>query len=566
LDRNAMNDQSLIARARKAGLAPEWIDASGRSKIVSPETLRAVLEALSGYEAAEEHAWTPCERCYSVAQAAPGRRVTGVAVQLYALRGSNGFGDLGALARFAREAGALGVDAVAVSPIHAPFLAAPNNLSPYAPSSRLFLNPLYAADVVPDDGKEGLVDWQSAAPAKISRLRDTYAVSFVSGADGRMRDHARFETLDAFFRAQGLSRWQDWPTAYRDPRSAEVETFAFAHRREVDFHAFLQALTERNLAEAQTAARSAGMSIGLIADIAVGMSPHGSHAWSAPGEVLRSLTIGAPPDIFNPQGQNWGLTTLSPAAGNEAFSDTWSASMRHAGGVRIDHALGLRRLWVIPDGAGPEDGVYLHYPMRDLLATLARVSRQHCAIVIGEDLGTVPDGFRSATRNAGLLGMEVLWFQRDGRNFLRHDRWSTQAAALTTTHDLPTLAGWWQGRDIDWLEKLGRKSEHGDAATERLARDEDRARLWSAIGAGDEPPLEQPGAALEAALDFVGRTPCEIAIVPIEDLLGVVEQPNIPGTIDEHPNWCRRLPCGDTLSSANGRKNLATLLSARSSL
>jgi 4-alpha-glucanotransferase len=557
-----MIDEALFDHARKAGLAPHWTDASGRPQTVSPDTLRVVLDALGGYEA-EPDVPSGDARCFTVADAMAGRRATALAVQLYALRGSDGFGDLGALAHLAREAGPQGVDALAVSPIHAPFLAAPDDVSPYSPSSRLFLNPLYAADTMPDDGKDGLVDWPTASRAKLARLRAMFAKSDVPCADTRLRDHARFEALDEYFRAQNIYRWQDWPVAYRDPRGAEVEAFARAHQSDVDFHVFLQVLTDRNLTAAQNAARDAGMAIGLIADIAVGMSPHGSHAWSAPHEVLRGLTIGAPPDIFNPAGQNWGLTALSPAAESAAFADTWSAAMRRAGGVRIDHAMGLYRLWVIPKGGDAKDGVYLRYPMPRLIETLARVSQQHRAIVIGEDLGTVPDGFRDTIRGAGILGMEVLWFQREGRGFLPAERWRREATALTTTHDLATIAGWWRDRDIDWLETLNRKSEHGSIADERWARGEDRTHLWNAIGHGPEPAPDDAEPVIAAALDFVGRTPCEIALVPLEDIAGVVEQPNIPGTIDEHPNWRRRLPPGDLLSNAQARANLATLVKAR---
>lgn len=558
-----MSDAALYVRARKAGLAPDWIDAAGKHMAVSPDTLRSVLDTLDGFEIGDAEYPSESGTCFSVGEAAPGRRVTALAVQLYALRGSDGFGDLGALARFAGAAAPLAIDAIAVSPIHAPFLATVDDISPYSPSSRLFLNPLYAAEDVPDDGLVGLVDWPQASRAKIVRLRAEFAGAPLATVDGRLRDHARFEALDAHFRAQGVHRWQDWPIAYRDPRSADVEAFARAHQSEIDFHAFLQTLTERSLADAQAAARNAGMTIGLIADIAVGMSPHGSHAWSAQHEVLRGLTIGAPPDIFNPQGQNWGLTALSPGAPREAFADTWDAAMRHAGGVRIDHAIGLNRLWVIPDGADPHDGVYLHYPMLALMALLAERSRAHRAIVIGEDLGTVPDGFREAMRGVGMLGMEVLWFQRDGRRFSPAERWSQHAAALTTTHDLPTIAGWWHGRDIDWLEKLGRKSEHGTVDAERWARGEDRAHLWSEIGHGLEPAPEETERVVEAAMAFVGRTPCEIAIVPVEDVVGIVEQPNIPGTLDEHPNWRRRLPPGDTLADPVTRANLAALTGGR---
>src|ERR1700753_2035024 len=208
LDRNAMSDR--LERARKAGLAPEWIDASGRHQTVAPDTLHAVLDAFGGYET-QEAAPVEQARCSSVHDAVPGGRATAIAVQLYSLRGSDGFGDLGALARFAQALGPLGVDAVAVSPIHAPFLSAPDDISPYAPSSRLFLNPLYAADDTPDDGQDGLVDWPRAARAKLAKLRERFSPA--PEPDARLRDHARFEALDAHFREQGLYRWQDWPAA-----------------------------------------------------------------------------------------------------------------------------------------------------------------------------------------------------------------------------------------------------------------------------------------------------------------------------------------------------------------
>jgi len=223
------------------------------------------------------------------------------------------------------------------------------------------------------------------------------------------------------------------------------------------------------------------MSIGIITDIAVGMDPLGSHAWSAPDELLRDLHVGAPPDIFNTRGQDWGLTGFSPRAllssGYNSFLATLRANMAHAGGVRIDHALGLRRLWVIPSGASPADGVYLHYPQRELLGLTALESQLNRAVVIGEDLGTVPEGFRDELVRAGVLGMQVLWFERDNRGgFISPGRWRRDAAAMTTTHDLPTIAGWWSGRDIDWQERLGQlRSPEKQQRSERAA---DRKLLW----------------------------------------------------------------------------------------
>jgi 4-alpha-glucanotransferase len=277
---------------------------------------------------------------------------------------------------------------------------------------------------------------------------------------------------------------------------------------------------------------------------------------------LCGLTIGAPPDVLQPEGQNWGITALSPGKGRVAFADTLDCAMRCAGGVRIDHAMGLQRLWVIPEGGGSKDGVYLSYPMHEMLGIVAQKSREHRAIVIGEDLGTVDPHFREAMQARHMLGMEVLWFQREAKRFLEPERWSSRSAALSTTHDLPTVAGWWMGRDIDWLERLGFHGEHGDAAAERRVRDEDRAHLWSAIGSGPLPAPEDYAAVVEAALAFIGRTPCPLAIAPAEDILSLVEQPNIPGTISQHPNWRRRLPSGDLFTK--GAANLAALKRGRS--
>jgi len=277
--------------------------------------------------------------------------------------------------------------------------------------------------------------------------------------------------------------------------------------------------------------------------------------------------------VFNPHGQDWGLTALSPSsfrdAGYGSFLATLHAAMRFAGGVRIDHAMGLCRLWLLPQGAHPSEGVYLHYPMHDLLSLVALESVRHRAIVIGEDLGTVPHGFRETMGEEGAMGMEVLWFQREGLRFFEPARWSAHAAALTTTHDLPTVAGWWRGRDIDWHERLNRKSGYADIAAERAVRATDRHQLWSALvragsATGDEPAGNDTEPVVRAATDFVGRTPCALAIVPVEDILGLVEQPNIPGTIDEHPNWRRRLPPGDAFASDSARANVAALVTARS--
>ncbi|WP_347554574.1 4-alpha-glucanotransferase [Robbsia sp. KACC 23696] len=403
--------------------------------------------------------------------------------------------------------------------------------------------------------------------------------------------------------AQGYD-WRQWPAALQDPESADVAAFVEAHRREVDFQLFLQWQASLGLARAQEAARAAGMPIGLIADLAVGCDSAGSQTWADPQAMLHGLSVGAPPDLFNREGQRWGLTTFSPRAlaqqGFAPFIEMVRAALRHAGGLRVDHILGLRRLWLVPDGESASRGAYLRYPLDDLLRLLALESWRHRAIVIGEDLGTVPPGLRETLADAGLLGMRVLWFEREenaatdasteavadasrpnepaAAGFTAPARWSRDAVAMTSTHDLPTLAGWWRGDDIAWrayvetaaaqstatpdgeapampatdgdLDALLDRAKAGKADDMR-DRLRDRAALWSALCAAgltnsdagatevsnvpDSPPID-------AMLRFVAATPAPLALLPLEDVLGLAEQPNLPGPSTVHPNWRRRMP------------------------
>lgn len=511
----------------------------------------------------------------AVAPAAPrpDRRRWGVAVQLYGLRGSGPIGDFGALSAFARDAAAAGADAVAISPVHALFVADPGRYSPYSPSSRRFLNPLYAdAGPIADDGA-ALIDWPAAAAVKIAALRRAFAAAdpaaidaFAAAGGPDLRDHALFEALHAQFGGGG---WQDWPADYHDPAGPAVVRFAAEQEAEVRFHLFAQMAADRSLAAAQAAATGAGMRIGLVADLAVGLDAGGSHAWARRGDLLTGIGIGAPPDAIQPAGQNWGITSFSPqglaASGFAPFIDTLRAALAHAGGLRIDHALGLRRLWVVPSGADGREGVYLKMPEADLLRLIALEAHRAGAIAIGEDLGVVPPGFRDGLAARGLMGMRVLPFARDaGGTVTPPEAWDKAAAAMTSTHDLPTVSGWWQGRDIAWRERLGAE---GDRTAERADRAEDRTAFWQAavaagVAAGPEPI--DPAAAVDAAIAYVAAAACDLAIVPAEDMIGLDEAPNLPGTIDEHPNWRRRLPHARPFADARVAARAATLAEARS--
>lgn len=630
-----MNDDALADRARRAGIAVDWTDATGAPRRVASDTLRALLDSLGDSDEPEEiptlatvvagdrlqlppgvtTGTTAAEliyddgtsrtltlrprgpslsgppvteigyhrlgiagremvlavappRCVTLAEAGEGKKMWGVAAQVPALRSADdgGIGHVGGIAQLARSAAARGADAVALSPVHALFAADATRFGPYAPSSRLFFNPLLAdaALVLGEDRVAAhrtdtasletldLVDWPQAAAARFALLRRLFDdfgrhdrsvgtplardfQAFVTAGGADLRGHASFEALHA--RAvtatppQGY--WRDWPANAPPPAEEEV-----------DYHLFLQWLADRSLAAAQKTATDAGMRIGLITDLAIGMDRGGSHAWSRRDDLLPGLSIGAPPDLFNTQGQNWGLAGFSPRAlaraGYAPFLATLRAAMRHAGGVRIDHIMGLQRLWLVPDGASPAEGAYLSYPLGDLLRLLALESHRHRAVVIGEDLGTVPEGFRPRLRKAGVAGMDVLWFERTRTTFCAPSRWRDDAVAMTTTHDLPTVAGWWRGSDIETRAALGLARE--DEAKERVR---DRRRLWRAcsgagVAEGVAPPPEEPARAVDAALAFTASSPAPLMLAPLEDMLGVAEQPNLPGTKDQHPNWRRR--------------------------
>ena len=543
-------------------------------------------------------------RCFTLEDAGADRHrgaaPWALAAQIYSLRtpDDGGIGDFGGVAALARAAARRGAAALAVSPAHALFAADPGKYGPYAPSSRLALNVLHAAPGLvpglphppPLDGEEprdGLIDWPAATARKMARMRALFDaapdhpafVAFRNEAGPTLEDHARFEALHARIVAEDPPRWhwRDWPDDLRAPESPGAGRFFRENAREVAFHAFCQWLADVSLGAAQRAAREAGMPIGLIADLAVGTDGGGSHAWSRQAEVLSAVSVGAPPDIFSPLGQDWGLTAFSPlamrAAGFGAFRELLTANLRHAGGLRVDHAMGLQRLWVVPKGAGAADGAYLRYPVDDLLRLLALESHRHRAVVIGEDLGTLPEGFHDRMGRAGILGMRVLWFEqeKDG-SFRPPAEWSREAAAMTTTHDLPTVLGWWRGRDIDWRESLSLFPAAETAGVERERRKRDREALWAAFrasgaaaGGGGPPAPEETDAVLDAALAHTGRAACRLAILPLEDVLGLPEQPNLPGTVEGHPNWRRRLPgeAGALLDDPRVSHRLETLANAR---
>jgi 4-alpha-glucanotransferase len=345
----------------------------------------------------------------------------------------------------------------------------------------------------------------------------------------------------------------------RDAASAEVERFAAEHSAEIELHQYLQWEAERQLGEAARVGERAGLSLGLYRDLAVGVDANGADAWADPSMMVTGATVGAPPDVLNMKGQEWGLAPVNPVMlRRHAYAPLTAAlraNMRHAGVLRIDHAMALMHLYWVPRGADAAHGAYVSYPFEDLRRILALESRRHHCAVIGEDLGTVPAGFRDVMRDCSVLSYRLLLFARGrGGHFLPPEDYPELAAAPFSTHDLATLKGFWLGHDLDWRRRLDLYPTPELAAKEAQERRRDRRRLLEALS---EAGMLAPGAAkrllprddepifttelAEAVHAFLGRAKARLALLQIEDALGELEQANLPGTVDQHPNWRRKL-------------------------
>jgi glycogen debranching enzyme GlgX/4-alpha-glucanotransferase len=516
------------------------------------------------------------------------RRRFGVSAQLYALRrqqGDQGIGDFTTLGLAAAAAGAKGAAYFGVSPMHSLFSWDRRRASPYHPSDRRFLDP-FLIDVL--DGEDlptdaefeaalaqagafatlaalPAVDYEAVWTLKRTALRARFRAFERARAarpgDPIFAEHARFlaeggEALLRFaiFEAISLERygeyWRRWPAGLRDADPNALAAAAAAQAYEVDFALFCQWLADRQLSAAAARAKSAGLEIGLYRDLAVGAAPDGAESWSRAGELATGASVGAPPDPFSLQGQIWHLPPPDPIAsareGWRGLAALYGANMRHAGMLRIDHAMGLTRLFVIPDGAKPADGAYLAYPAGDLIGQIALESHRRRCMVIGEDLGTVPEGFGAKLTRADILGMRVLWFERAGLDFLPPPDYPPLSVASATTHDLATLAGWWQGADLGERLMLGLLTP--EAAERAIAerREEKRVLVEALRRAGEmvvSPDFEAPMSdALAAAIHgFLSSSGSVFASVQVDDLAGETIATNLPGTDRERPNWRHRL-------------------------
>jgi glycogen operon protein len=490
------------------------------------------------------------ETCYLPPSLLAGERRFGIAAHLYTLRsrGDQGIGDFTTLARLATEAARAGASTLGLNPLHALFPHDRSRTSPYQPSDRRFLDPIYI-DVSGFPNGAGIpsprgpVDYPAVWAAKRAVLHGVFQPRGEPIAPALRR----FATFEAIAEILGTSHWQEWPAELRHPDDAGVTAFAALHHQTVEFHAFLQRLADQQLAAAATSADRDGLSSGFYRDLAVGAAPDGAEAWSAQDTLMHGVSVGAPPDPFSAQGQVWCLPPPDPIAmrrdGYTAFRELLVANMRHAGALRIDHVMGLRRLFIVPDGASGADGAYVNYPLPDLLAQVALESHRARCLVVGEDLGTVPEGMSETLAAATILSYSVLWFERRNNRIRPSAEWRQRAAACVSTHDLPTLAGWWNGADIAEKRALSLLDDpHAEQA--RVA---EKAELIALLQAEDllmddvDPAAPMPMAFAAAVHAFVSATPSLLALVQADDLAGETVAINLPGTDKERPNWRRRL-------------------------
>jgi glycogen operon protein len=478
----------------------------------------------------------------------------GITAQSYALRHAQdqGMGDFTAIADLARGAARAGALWLGISPPHALMPVDRERASPYQPSDRRFLEPMLidVSRLTGDDAffaalRHGAdVDYPAAWAAKRRALAAAWArfdrddPAFQSfRAEGGMA-LARFAAFSALSEQQGHSDSRRWPEGLRHGRDWGLAAFLEAEADAVGFHIWLQFLADRQMAEA------AASGAGLYRDLAVGMAGDGAEFWSGDTHFLPGLSIGAPPDPLGPLGQVWGVPPPDPlaaeATGHAGFAALIRANMRHAAALRIDHVLGLKRLFLVPDGATAGEGCYLAQPFEAALGEIALESQRARCAVVGEDLGTVPGGLREALRAARILSYRVLWFEREGPEFRPPADYPELAAACVATHDIPTLAGWWEGADITERQALGLLDAAGAAAAraERLA---ERATLLATLGLASHGETSLPATVAAAIHAYVAATPSLMLLLQAEDLAGERIGVNLPGTDRERPNWRHRM-------------------------
>jgi 4-alpha-glucanotransferase len=561
--------------------------------------------------------------CFEPRVLREGGRLWGVAVQLYTLRSRRnwGIGDFADLEAVVRGSASSGAAFIGLNPLHALFPGNPWHFSPYSPSSRHFLNVLYiAVERVPEFAHCAEVRDAVAAPefaSELERLRSTANVDYAGVERAKLpllqklfdyfrrehleRDSSRAAQFRAYVAERGESLrlhalhdaifthlgtqdrdrywgWPVWPEGLRDPSQPATLEFAAAHSEAVEFHAWLQWIAEEQLGAAQRLARELGMPIGLYGDYAVGVNPSGSETWSDQALYRKGAGVGAPPDALALKGQDWGIPPQDPNVlvqqQYRPFRNLIAANMRHFGALRLDHVMALFRQWWVPVGLGSTDGGYVHYPLDDLMSVLALESERHACLVVGEDLGTVPPEMSHAMADRAVYSYRVLLFEKhaDG-SFLRPDEYPHRAIATVTTHDLPTLGGYWTANDIELRRNLAlypsdevRLQVLHERVRDRLALVTalERAGLAPAGSDGAEPAFGEPLAL--AIHTFLARCEAALVVLQAEDLVGMMDPVNVPGTSHEHANWQRKMTVGleDIFASSSVRRQFQAVHAARS--
>ncbi|ARO27774.1 4-alpha-glucanotransferase protein (plasmid) [Rhizobium sp. TAL182] len=595
-----MKSAELDRLARQYGICPTRPSPDDREVAISADTKRKILSALEVELSAPTDRETKGPRREQQPERADKTipksflpdflfktRIWGISLQLYELRSARnwGIGDFEDLSDVADLAGTLGADFIGINPLHAPFLADPDRCSPYEPSSRQYLNPLYiAVDRLPGFvssvelerqlerlRRSNLVDYAGVARAKLGTLRDLWRAwlqagaadeiydpvdfdAFVARGGNSLRRHALFECLSLSIAERGAGAgWQAWPADFRRSDSAAVAEFERGHADEVCFHMWLQWLAHRQLLQVADRAREAGLRIGLYLDLAVGEAVDGSATWSEPDVYISKATIGSPPDPFAIEGQDWHLAGYLPsaiAAGDGSpYRRMVSAGMRYAGAIRIDHAPALRRLFLVPLGSRPDGGAYVRYPQHRLLQILAETSAEHRCLVIGEALGMIPPDLPDGLAAAQILSYRILSYEQDEKGFKPPDAYPVFGLTCISTHDHQTLAGWWRGADIQ------DRRDHGivppDLTAKHLQhRRRERRNLKAALRAAgiDVPARLSARASREtlreltvSAYRFIARTPSLLVAVRLADLTDEKRPTNIPGTSNSYPNWKPKL-------------------------
>jgi 4-alpha-glucanotransferase len=498
-----------------------------------------------------------------------------LAVQLYGVRSARnwGIGDFTDLEGLIVLASQLGADGVGLNPLHVLYDDRPSDCSPYSPNSRLFVNALYIdveklpgfqarslaenSDSIARLRRNDVVRYRAVAELKWQALRSAFAEFRADPKHAAWQDFAKFRAERAplltrfacfeVLRHKFKRPWWEWPQAWRQPDEVELAGLRQGpDAAEIEFVELVQWAADRQLRSCKDLATQLGMKIGLYLDVAVGVQSDGFDAWNEQVAISRQLAVGAPPDSLNTGGQDWGLAGFNAAGleikSFEPFREMLRASMRYAGAIRLDHVLGLKRLYLVPRGFGPDNGAYVQMPFEALLAVTALESVAHRCVVIGEDLGTVPEGFREQIADWGIWSYQVMMFERDDHGKFRGiDHYSANALVAFNTHDLSTYAGWRSFSDLATKRSLGIDPGESDDAR------------WHALTMLSE-VLRQYGTDrddLNAVIGFLARTKSRLLAISLEDLLGVIDQPNIPGTVDQHPNWRQRLPVAiDQIASA----------------